>query len=290
MRTIDAYGYPAVGSACIFCGATTRRLTKEHIIARAIGGTVTIAGATCAHPHGIKSKVKTCQDITRDIEQFCFRNMLGYFRHRVGFPSSEHPTHLPVQIIDGKSGRVLEIRELPVKDHPAFFCVPVWETPALLGGASAKDTCDTWGFISDPNAVENVPEGAHVGFVQFHAMTYARMLAKIAHAFAVAERAFDDGEFAPLLPVFILGKSSFAPNLLMGCVEKDKPPEPDVLHRVRLETAQINNGPRVLVANIRLFAKFGAPQYHVVVGLPKLPMATASNSLASNSVSTQVLK
>jgi hypothetical protein len=148
MKRIESgYGYSAVGPACIFCGTTTRRLTREHIIARAIGGTMTLASATCAHQIGIKSKVKTCQDITRDIEQFCFRNMLGSFRHAVGFPSNERPTHLSLPIVDRSSNQLIEIRQVDLKDHPAHLMVPTFGRPGLLYGSLGSGNCGYWTHI-----------------------------------------------------------------------------------------------------------------------------------------------
>jgi len=267
MKVIDAYGYPAVGK-CIYCGTTKPRLTKEHIVGRGIGGTVTLGAASCAPPQGVKSKLrpKTCSEITRDIEQFCFRNMLGHFRHHIGFPSSQRLRQLPLTTVTS-AGRLIEVRDVAVEDHPALFAVPVFGPPGILSGTLGTDLCDSWGYVCNPNAVRNTPAGTSVGVTEFNAMTYARMLAKIAHAFAVADAGLH--AFDPLLPDFILGKSSTHVALLVGCLERDKPAEPDVLHRVRLEDAILGNGRRYLVANIRLFAKFGAPQYHVVVGTPK---------------------
>jgi hypothetical protein len=262
MPDIEAYGYPAIGR-CIYCGTTEGPLTKEHIIARAIGGNVTLAAASCAPPHGVKSKrrPKTCSEITRDIEQFCFRNMLGHFRHRVGFPSSQRLNELPLTIIH--PNKKMEVKDVAVADHVAMFSVPTFEAPGILTGHKGTDSCGSWSYVSNPEVVKQFPEGARVGVVQFHARTYARMLAKIVHAFAVADAGLH--AFQPLLPDFILDKSDVPADFLIGCVAKDLPPE-DMLHRVHLETAELGDGRRYLVANIRLFAKFGAPQYHVVVG------------------------
>lgn len=284
MKHVEAHGYPAIGK-CIYCGTTERRLTKEHIIARAIGGNVTLAAASCAPPHGVASKKRpqTCSEITRDIEQFCFRNMLGHFRHRIGFPSSQQLSELPLTIIH--LNKQMEVRDVAVADHPAMLCVPTFEAPGILTGHDGTDICGMWSSISNPEAVKKFPEGTRVGRVEFHARTYARMLAKIAHAFAAADAGLDT--FQPLLPDFILGKSDANPNFLIGCFVQNLPAEVGALHRMHLETAQLGDGRRFLVANMRLFAQYGAPQYHVVVGeLPPLPKADNTNSLLSSSDST----
>jgi len=115
------------------------------------------------------------------------------------------------------------------------------------------------------------------------------MLAKIAHALAVVEDGIDG--FAPMLPHFILGNLPVPADHFVGCLERDLPAE-SMLHRATLEIATLGeNQPQFLVANIRLFAKFGAPQYHVVVGIPSdKSIAAHKRFLASSSVSTQVRK
>jgi hypothetical protein len=148
-----------------------------------------------------------------------------------------------------------------------MFCVPVWQPPRILTGQLATSTVDQWSYISNPDAVKQFPEGTRVGVIEFNERPYAKMLAKIAHAFACADSGVDS--FEPLLPGFILGTDETDSHYFVGCFVRDLPPEADALHRVHLETAELGDGRRYLVANMRLFAKFGAPQYHVVVG--KLP-------------------
>jgi hypothetical protein len=119
------------------------------------------------------------------------------------------------------------------------------------------------------------------------------MIAKVAHSYAVAERAFENN-FTPILPDFILGKVICHPDYLVGCIEENLPAEPDCLHRIYLEHAHFGDGKAVaLVVNVRLFAAFGAPQYHVVVGLPTSLDASANMISArgeASTVSTQLRK
>jgi hypothetical protein len=270
-KPIEAYGYPAVGR-CIYCGTTDRRLTKEHIIAKAIGGNVTLAAASCAPPPGLKSKRRppTCSEITRDIEQFCFRNMLGHFRHRVGFPTSQRQSTLPLTLVHPDNR--IEVKDVDILDHIAMFAVPTFGAPGILAGHSGTDSCGSWAYVSNPETVRAQPAGTAVGRVEFHALTYARMLAKAAHAFVVAREGLDTYKY--LLPDFILGKSSAKADFLVGCIVADLPAE-NTLHRVSLEEARVACGRRYLTVNIRLFAKFGAPQYHVVVA--EFPGAAIQN-------------
>jgi len=130
-----------------------------------------------------------------------------------------------------------------------------------LIGHNGTPNVGVWNYVANPEVLKQFPEGTRVGAPQFHGRMFARMLAKIAHAFAAADVGLDG--FEPLLIDFILDKSNVEPNFFIGSI--DLSPELDILHRTSLETAQIVDK-QYLVANIRLFAKIGAPQYRVVVG------------------------
>jgi hypothetical protein len=100
---------------------------------------------------------------------------------------------------------------------------------------------------------------------------FVRMLAKVAHAGAVARYGGLDS-FTPLLPEAIL-KGTSAPYLI-GCAERRTPPPSFELHKFNLEIREINSK-RYVIAFLRLFANIGAdvgtPVYLLVVGeaLPK---------------------
>jgi hypothetical protein len=245
-RTLESYGYPAVGK-CIYCGTTQGRLTREHIIGRGIGGNVTLAKASCAHAEGVKSKKKKCSDITRDIEQFCFNDMLGYIRHRSGMPSSKKLTTLPQTIIH--LDKRVEIKDIEIVDHIGTFAVPTFAGPGILIGHTGTPNVGAWNYTVRPEVLAQFPEGTRVGGSKFNGRIFARMLAKIAHAFAAADAGLD--AFEPFLPDFILDKSDVEPDFLIG--SDDLPPEPETLHRVHLETVRLADK-QYLVANIRLLA------------------------------------
>jgi hypothetical protein len=253
-RMISHYGYPAVGR-CIYCDSTQGKLTTEHIIAKGIGGNVTLAGASC----GI------CSAITGEIERLCFLNMLGAFRTQMGFPTrhpKDRPKELPLTIIH--VDKRVEIKDVSIPDHPAMLLMPAFsEMPHVLLGRAGESACSLWTYIANPDTVKKHPDGTMVGGTPFQLTFFCRMLAKLAHAFAAADAGLNT--FTPILPDFILGKSTVAVDWLIGCATGDTPPKEDVLHRVSLDIVQQNSS-RFLVAKIRLFAKFGAPEYYVAVG------------------------
>jgi hypothetical protein len=107
---------------------------------------------------------------------------------------------------------------------------------------------------------------------------FARMLAKIAHAYAAAHNEL--ASFAPLLPDMILGRYE-TPSYLVGCLSDQLPdPEPFVRHRINTQIGVVSQRgvvlERFLLARIRLFASLGTPEYHVVIGRTPIPNAVST--------------
>jgi hypothetical protein len=94
-------------------------------------------------------------------------------------------------------------------------------------------------------------------------LDFARTLAKIAYAYAIARYGFDS--FEPLCLPLILGKSARAPYLI-GSDGTPTPDQPSVLHDLhRLDAHREGEAP-FLGVSIRLFAMLGMPRYHVILG------------------------
>lgn len=250
--------YAPVGK-CIYCGSNTGRLTDEHIIAFAMGGNHVLPKASC----------DACAKVTAKTEQFCLRNMIGAYRVQAGFPTrrpKERPTELPLNYI--YPDKRVESKTVPVSEHPAFLALPKFKrVPTILEGLPPYDNDITaWTHVPNAAPVKRFTDGTRVGGTVFHALTFGRMLAKIAHSLAAADPGLD--AFRPLLLDLILERSG-ALTQLIGQVGEDIPAEEDI-HRAHLETVEVQRGteilPQYLVANIRLFAYLGSPQYHVVVG------------------------
>jgi hypothetical protein len=92
---------------------------------------------------------------------------------------------------------------------------------------------------------------------------FARLLAKIGHAYAVAENRF---KVRPLLRDLILGKTDTA-NYWVGGEEEIPPlPSEPLLHDIRGRRCTVNGERTYLVVDIRLLVFLETPLYHVVVG------------------------
>jgi hypothetical protein len=266
--------YPSVGTGqCIYCGVPEElcELTEEHIIAEAIGGKMTLPRASCGGCGAITSAFEghCCEDMFKSLR--LERNIRG--KKRKG---KKRPTHLP--IIEEFSPQV-ELSErtlVPIQDYPSHLILPIFEEPGIL--LRREPTIEfrnvNFLFLYVYNDVSNNAEarverlkksgltGVKV-YEEFRFGEFVRMLAKIGHAFAMAE--FGAGVFEPLLLKVIRENDLFGPYLVGGTSGRS-PPDAE-LHRVHTELWDLDNQ-ALIIARIRLFADLSPliPVYTVVVG------------------------
>jgi hypothetical protein len=256
--------YKPVGK-CIYCGRNSLQLSDEHIIAEAIGGNVILPKASCHR----------CSKITTKLEGHCFRGTLGAFRVQTKSPSKrtkQRPSSYKLTVQD-ENGSFSQL-DIPIESYPAFLMLPKFNSmPKILSGEHIDPaiTCDAWAHVTKPNPVIGTYKTIVSG--PFNANRWLRMLAKIAHSYAIAELGLS--AFKPLLPKLILGHKS-ATLELFGCIGDTIPPAEDIgkgitHHRIHLISAKKSDNSEVeyLVADLRLFANYGSPQYHIVVGSMK---------------------
>ena len=242
---------------CIYCGRKGVTLSDEHIISVAIGGKWILPKSSC----------KRCSKITGKLEGHCFRGTLIGFRaiHNItGRRPKEMPKELPLVIVK-RDGRV-EIDNLPITKYPAFLLLPqLNETPTILTNKTpdADKKIDVWGTVFNSDTLDNY-RNSQAGFVPINLGKWLRMLAKIAHSYAIAQLGVNG--FKPLLTKLIRGHDNF-PTHYIGCLGEAITAKEDFLHRLDLITLNDDkNAIKFIVVNLRLFANFGSPQYHIVVG------------------------
>jgi hypothetical protein len=278
---MDRKRYPAPGR-CIYCGdaAAPHTLTREHIIPLALGSHGFLPGASC----------EQCRETTNKFEAPCIATMFTPLRYIFDLPSrrkSKWPKSLPLDIeLDGK----VETQQVPIEDLPSIpIPFPVFKMPGILRGL---DPSDKWpGSREVILAFPNVPEreqrlkrikGAaekakiHVSS-SMQVELFARMLAKIAHSYAVAECGLDS--FRPFLPPLILGKEQGLSHLIGGAPEgktfnllPSLPGKTHHLHFVQIDGMHNVGALRLFGVLVHLFKDIGAPVYLVVVGEPTLDL------------------
>jgi hypothetical protein len=243
--------YPPVGS-CIYCGEE-RDLSAEHIIPRSLNGAMLLPKASCGK----------CRKITAAFERTCCRTMFGPFRLRHGFRTrhkEERPSKIDIERTSDSGALESETVEISRISNLIFF-LKFGHTANILLGSPNIDTSQVapWiGFAKDGFLGE---KGWVVG--KFDAFAFARMLAKIAHSFAVAELGVS--AFTPLGIDFMSGRANNLSRFVGGHLTDE--PRSTSLHFLRLRS-HLNMSLRqhFVVAHIRLFGCLGAPNYHVVAG------------------------
>ena len=94
---------------------------------------------------------------------------------------------------------------------------------------------------------------------------FARMLAKIAHAYVASELTL--GGFSPLLDRMIINDNGTVGELLnfVGTDTEIPPATSDIL-TIGWQKNLYESGNKLVITKIRLFPFFGTPVYHVVTG------------------------
>lgn len=203
--------------------------------------------------------------------------MLRPIRTRLGMRSrrkKERPDKLPLRIV--RDGRHVT-HYLPIKDYPIIRELLSFDLPRFLSGKPPQK--DKGGLVAPGLYGLNVDiksyiaeytkkhGGSGLAFGPIQPGLYARMLAKIAHAYTVAE--YGLGSFAPFLIELILSGTDDPFNFVGGKLDdpgnKMHSQITDDLHAIMIDEREIR-GKRYLVVTIQLFACLNAPTYYVVVG------------------------
>lgn len=257
--------YPAA-NVCIYCGDTNPPLGEEHIIPFGLNGNLVIPHASC----------RKCEKVTGWLERICLRDMFGPYRVRHGFKSG-HPRDrekpFPLKLYD-KEGKKQTI-DLPLAEHPATIILPIFDPPNILSGTPPPnpDLPFRCGFILIGSTIdlknatklteETSTDMVHIGSTNIAA--FARMLAKIAHAYLYANTNGFEGGWKPMLRETIFGEfRSF--HHFVGDAHNAQPVEdPSTIHRLQVVEAQVGDKAYCGV-DIRLFANVDkTPHYRVIV-------------------------
>lgn len=244
---------------CIYCGATDD-LRTEHIIPKGLGGTDTLLAASCG----------SCATETSRVEQRVLRGSWGGFRWVLGTPSrrsNERPPTLPADV---RRGQTWTTEELVPQEYTGAAAFPIFRLPPALVGD--LDATLVWpavptilatgqgGVAADSPPKRAGGDGYRLP-VTFDPTAIARMIAKIAHGYAVEFLGVDG--FEPFLPDAILGKSDDVGRWVGSLDGSLFEESPNQGHRARVGNYKDS---RLLIAGVHLFADAGTPEYLVVVG------------------------
>lgn len=259
MTRTESKRYKPVGR-CIYC-PSTEQLTEEHILPDGMGGRMVLPDASC----------KDCRIMTCHFEGQVMRGMMWPLRIAFGVRGSkrripeEIKTYVPNMHDDGAS-----LQTRAPSDIPAKAVLPVFKRgPGMLCDQprDAKSDAD-FVLIYDPVAAERAQERGEYGVSIFaHEKSFMRMLAKIAHAQAVAAYGVDG--FEPFLLDIIADRASDWCYFIGGDIEigDDRDHDGEEIW-VNLAYNPLND---LLVSKMQFFTSLGAPVYTVVIGRRLLP-------------------
>lgn len=259
--------FPSVGR-CIYCkNPDDLPLSKEHIIPESIGGMTILPHASC----------QQCAKITSQFERFVAQKSFDFLRKKFGIRQKpkKRNNQPHVQVTFEKDGRRFTKR-LAVCDIPANFSTinlptPQWyidmypsPSPGFVkpSAITASFEPDVEQFLSLHNADRYFLPN------EFNPEVLARVLAKIAHSYAIAQYGFDDVDSD--LSLIILGQES--PFPLVGSAPFLLSEAPHMrIHTVTGMTMPFN-GENVIVVFIRLFARVSNSHFVVRVGRDRSSM------------------
>lgn len=266
--------YAPVGQ-CIYCGTTEGPLTAEHIIPESLGGMLILPAASC----------RTCAVETGAFEGRCAGQMFRGPRRILGLPQKNRgrkrkakPDTFDIRA-DGRSVAV------EAHEFPGMLVMFTFNPPGILVNAPPTENFTGRVCIQQlPGFVERFSNmrGKH-GFkdqialpVKGDAADHGRLLAKIAHAYAVAELGI--GGFRHCLNNIILNKPPLHIGHYVGGLFGDSP-QGDDLHEILL--GHEFWGDTRVVVEIQLFADRAMPKYVVIAG-ERFSKSIASNQLTNN--------
>jgi len=147
-----------------------------------------------------------------------------------------------------------------------------YDDPTIISGKSPTNRQFVRGGWMGGTIGKNAPTAANIALkkpvprlasiTSFHPEIFSKMLAKIAHAHAMADAR---GQFKPLLPPYIVGNAENLTGFLVGGDPNRPPPSKtdfeSSLHRVPSIT-----GIEYLMVRLRFFGDLGTPIYYVIAG------------------------
>jgi hypothetical protein len=244
---------------CIYCGVRDVELGTEHAVPYGLNGPWTLLKASCGK----------CAQITSHFEHDVMRSLWPDLRNALAMQSRRRDKRSPTLPLVVMRNGVKETIQVPRTEYPTYLATPLFPPPAkfwsnrlVRGVFTNLDTIHLAG-PTFRQASERYPGADFVGaHANFSPDDFARMVAKIgfcAAVYALGLGAFTD---TPIRKV-ILG-ADLCIGHWVGCWYG----EPvngthGGLHEIRVKCSQPD---AEIHAFVRLFAQFGAPEYHVLLG------------------------
>ena len=254
---------PDIGE-CIYCGSVGGYLQKEHAIPYGLNGPWTLLRASCSH----------CAGITHRFERDTLRALLSPVRTVLSMQTRRpqlRPKTLPLVLELNGVHRTIQ---LPPTEYPLYLPTPAFPAPGYVTGEPDSPGIATelhFLHLAGPSLADIVQRHAadFAGArLNFSPLDFARTLAKIAFTAGVYVLGLAPFTKTPIRRV-ILGEDQSV-SRWVGSWKGEPVNERKGLHAMKIRAS----GTDIHVV-LRLFAQFGAPEYHVVLG-PAAPEFASS--------------
>jgi hypothetical protein len=257
MKVLNNATYGPVGR-CIYCDSISD-LRCEHILPFGLSGSAELPDSTCGG----------CARITGQTEQTILRGPMWAVRVYRDLKSrrkhKDAPKTYPLTVVRGQREEVVQ---LPAKDYPILLHFPIFSPPALLNPRGYVNGIRLAGFVtlSFGTKPEDVAKrlgarGLRLSQTQ-QPVSFERMFAKIAYAFAAAEDQLSLIEGEPTILPAILGTTDDI-GKWVGTITEPLRYYDGLLHRIAV-TQDREKG--LLMGEVQLFSDSQAPRYGVILG------------------------
>lgn len=244
--------------ACIYCGSKDPNRSREHIIAYALGGNITIPKGSC----------EECQRIIHKFETAVLRGPMKMVRYIQSMPSrTKHrdvPQTVPLSVTVAGEKRNIQV---PVDKAPILLAFPTFDEPRYLTGGNPNlrlDGTATGSFGVDPDifARNMGAEAIQITSSGHSPVAFAQMVAKTAYANAYVQgqlhRVKDISDF---LRAMLRNPNEI--GRFVGTMQEPYIRRDGVMHYLGIHELRKEN---ILYASVQFFANIGAPIYVVVLG------------------------
>lgn len=242
---------------CIYCGDSTTKLTKEHIVPESLGGVHIIKEASCY----------ACNKITSGFERNIAQGLWGDARQSFNAPtkhSKKRKSHVETSIVGGSIK--IEVSNI---EYPAGFVFYRMGAPGILQGLHEDiDISLLWTIdvVDDNKRREDFFKkyGSYPTLKFKHVpQDFGQMLLKIGYGHILTVLEIE--EFNPICLPYILGEKKNI-SYLVGEQTKNIAPDLNLGYSLHAKGFIISENRLLLIAMVRLYANTHSPEYEVVVG------------------------
>ena len=226
-----------------------------------LNGPWTIQRASCA----------LCAKITTRFEHGALRHLWPDLRNALAMQSRRKDKRSPTLPVVIERNGVRETIRIPRAKYPTYLPTPLFPPPTklwtntLIRGVFTNLDVKHLAGPTMKEASKEYPGADFFGMhINFSAEDFVRMIAKIGFSAAVAALGLGAFTNTPIRNV-ILGKDEHLGQWVGGWWKEPINSTTGSLHEIRILYNPIEAD---IHAFVRLFAQFGAPEYHVMLGPP----------------------